>query len=101
MDDGCKNLFYWATIVVPANDSSTAGKPTTVKAATFAEQFTRHRTREGQYQQCDPKKITRFIVDVTNACDKECLADIMITGNAVLTESELESVRNSTWAIHG
>ena len=51
----------------------------------------------------DPKKTTRFIVDVTNACDKECLVDITkasITGKAILTESELESVQNSTWAIH-
>ena len=42
----------------------------------------------------------RFIVDVTNARDKECLVDITkasITGKAILTESELESVRNSTW----
>ena len=52
----------------------------------------------------DPEKIMRFIVDVTNACGKECLADITkasITGKAILTESELESVqnsrRNSTW----
>ena len=52
----------------------------------------------------DPKKITRFIVDVTNARDKECLADIvkaLITGKAIITESELESVQNSrqnwTW----
>ena len=46
------------------------------------------------------KKITRFIIDVTNARDKECLADIkkvLITGKAILTESELKSVRNSTW----
>ena len=48
----------------------------------------------------DPKKITQFIVDVTNAHDKECLADITkvsITGKAILTKSELESVRNLTW----
>ena len=52
----------------------------------------------------DPKKITQFIVDVTNARDKGCLADITkasITGKAILTESELESVQNSrqnwTW----
>ena len=52
----------------------------------------------------DPKKITRFIVDVTNTHDKECVVDTMkvsITGKAKLTESELESVRNSrrnsTW----
>ena len=47
-----------------------------------------------------PKKITRFIVDVTNARDKECHTDItkvLITGKAILTKSELESVRNSTW----
>ena len=37
----------------------------------------------------DPKKIMRFIVDVTNTRDKECLADIMkvlITGKTILTE---------------
>ena len=48
----------------------------------------------------DPKEITRFIVDVTNTSDKECLADITkasITGKAILTESKLESVRNLTW----
>ena len=52
----------------------------------------------------DPKIIMRFIVDVTNAPDKEYLSDItktLITGKAILTESELELVRNSrrnsTW----
>ena len=46
----------------------------------------------------------RFIVDVTNACDKRMPRDTTkasITGKAILTESELESVqisrRNSTW----
>ena len=46
----------------------------------------------------------RFIVDVTNAHDKECLVDIKkasITGKAMLTESELETMQssrqNSTW----
>ena len=42
----------------------------------------------------------QFIVDVTNTHDKECFADITkasITGKAILTESELESVQNSTW----
>ena len=46
----------------------------------------------------------RFTVHVTNAHDKGCLVDITkasITGKAILTESELESVqslrRNSTW----
>ena len=34
----------------------------------------------------------RFIVDVTNAHDKECPVGIMI-----LTESKLEAVQNSTW----
>ena len=44
------------------------------------------------------------MVDVTNAHDKECLADITkvpITGKAILTESKLESMQNlrqnSTW----
>ena len=48
----------------------------------------------------DPKKIPQFIVDVTNARDKECHVDITkvsITGKAILTESKLESVQNSTW----
>ena len=48
----------------------------------------------------DPKKITRFIVDVTNARDKECLTDVkkgLITGKTILTESKLEAVQNSTW----
>ena len=48
----------------------------------------------------DPKKITLFIVDVTNAHDKECLADITkasITGKAILTESKLGSMQNLTW----
>ena len=55
----------------------------------------------------DPKKITRFIVDVTNARDKECLADITkasITGKAILTESELESAKleaKLNMVIHG
>ena len=51
-----------------------------------------------------PKKITQFILDVTNARYKECLADITkasITGKAILTESMLKSVQNSrqnsTW----
>ena len=42
----------------------------------------------------------QFIVDVTNTRDKECHVDITkasITGKAILTESELESVQNSTW----
>ena len=49
-----------------------------------------------------PKKITRFIVDVANTHDKERLTDITevsITGKAILTESELESMRNSTWLL--
>ena len=44
----------------------------------------------------DPKKITRFIVDVTNAHDKECLMDVTkapITGKTILTESELETTK--------
>ena len=48
----------------------------------------------------DPKKITRFIVDVTNICDKEYLADVtkvLITGKTILTESELGTMQNSTW----
>ena len=48
----------------------------------------------------DPKKITQFIVDATNACDKECLADVTkasITDKTILTQSELESLRNSIW----
>ena len=52
----------------------------------------------------DPEKITQLIVDVTNARHKDFLVDITkasITGKAVLTESELESVQNLTWAIHG
>ena len=47
----------------------------------------------------DPKKITRFIVDVTNTRDKECLANVtkaLITGKTILTESELETVQNLT-----
>ena len=42
----------------------------------------------------DPEKIIQFIIDVTNAHDKECLADIIkapITGKTMLTESELET----------
>ena len=42
----------------------------------------------------------RFIVDVTNACDKECLADVtkaLITGKSILIESKLETVQNLTW----
>ena len=34
----------------------------------------------------DPKKITQFIVDVTNARDKECLVDVtkaLITGKTI------------------
>ena len=48
----------------------------------------------------DPKKITPFIVDVTNTHDKEYLTDVtkvLITGKTVLTESELEAMRNLTW----
>ena len=48
----------------------------------------------------DPKKITRLIVNVTNAHVKECLADVtklLITGKTILTEFELETVQNSTW----
>ena len=48
----------------------------------------------------DPKKITQFIVDATNICDKEYLADVtkvLITGKTILTESELGTVQNSTW----
>ena len=48
----------------------------------------------------DPKKITQLIVDVTNACDKDHLTDVIkvpITSKTILTESELETVRNSTW----
>ena len=48
----------------------------------------------------DPKKITRFIVDPTHTRDKECLTDVtkaLITGKTILTESDLETVRNSTW----
>ena len=44
----------------------------------------------------ESKKITQFIVDVTNACDKECLADVtktLITGKTILTESELETAK--------
>ena len=44
----------------------------------------------------------RFIVDVANTHDKERLADITevsITVKAILTESELESMRNSTWLL--
>ena len=54
----------------------------------------------------DPKKITQFIVDVTNARDKECLVDITkasITGKVIHTKSELESApnprQNSTWLL--
>ena len=49
---------------------------------------------------CSCDSIMRFIVDVTNACDKECFANITKvsnTGKTILTESELKSVRNSTW----
>ena len=48
----------------------------------------------------------QFIVDVTNACDKECLEDITkasITGKAILTESKLKSAKLKTkldMAIH-
>ena len=48
----------------------------------------------------DPKKITQIIVDVTNACDKEYLADVTkvpIIGKTIFNESELETVQNSTW----
>ena len=48
----------------------------------------------------DPKKISQFIVDVTSAHDKDCLADVtkvLITGKTILTESELETVQNLTW----
>ena len=41
------------------------------------------------------KKITQFIVDETNAHDKECLVDViraLITGKTILTKSELEIV---------
>ena len=52
-----------------------------------------------------PKKITQFIIDVANSHDKECLTDVtkvLITGKAILTESELETVQNSTWlSMHG
>ena len=37
----------------------------------------------------DPKKITQIIADVTNACDKEYLADVTkvpITGKTILTD---------------
>ena len=43
----------------------------------------------------DPKKITRFIVDVTNTHDKESLADVTkvpIIGKTTLTGSKLETV---------
>ena len=48
----------------------------------------------------DPKEITQFIVDVTNARDKECLAvvtKVLITGKTILTESKLETAQNLTW----
>ena len=48
----------------------------------------------------DPKKVTSFIVHVTNAHDKECLADVtkaLITSKTILTESKLETVQNLTW----
>ena len=47
----------------------------------------------------DPKKITQFIVYVTNAHDKECLADVtkeLITDKTILTESKLETVKLDT-----
>ena len=49
----------------------------------------------------DPKKIMRFIVDVTNIRDKECHTDITkaLIISKVLTESELESVQNLTWLL--
>ena len=42
----------------------------------------------------------RFIADVTNTRDKECLLDVtkvLITSKTILTESELETVQNSTY----
>ena len=48
----------------------------------------------------DPKKITQIIADVTNACDKEYLADVTkasIIGKTILTESKLKTVLNSSW----
>ena len=44
----------------------------------------------------DPKKIMLFIVDVTNAHDKECLVDVTkvpISGKTIFTELELETVQ--------
>ena len=45
----------------------------------------------------------RFIVDVTNAHDKECLVDatkVLITGKTILTESKLETAKLDM-VIHG
>ena len=50
-----------------------------------------------------PKKIPLFIVDVTNAHNKEYLTDITkasITGKAILTGFELKSAKLNM-AIHG
>ena len=51
----------------------------------------------------DPKKIMRFIVDVTYTPDKECLVDITkasITSKAILTESQAGIYVKLDMAIH-
>ena len=48
----------------------------------------------------DPKKIMWFIVDVTNAHDKEYLMDVtkaLITGKTILTESKPGNYVYETW----
>ena len=44
----------------------------------------------------DTKKITQFIVDVTNPCENELLVDVtkaLITGKTILSEFELETAK--------
>ena len=52
----------------------------------------------------DPKKIMRFTVDVTNAHDKECLADMakaLITGKAIRAGICAKLLVKLDMAIHG
>ena len=51
----------------------------------------------------DPKKITWFIVDVTNARDKKCLVNVLkvpITSKTILTESKPKTAKLDM-VIHG